>query len=172
VTLLRDADDIRAALSDLVEQACAEGLRATICIVGGAAVELHVGDRGSTRDIDALVFRVGALDHIVARIASERGWPHNWLNADARLYASDHDDPLQWAEVLRVGEVVVRVAPIEVLIAMKLHAARGARDFLDVDLLLGHLGWQGDDAAACFERHYPYDTLKPAALRYLAARRT
>ena len=94
------------------------------------------------------------------------------MNADARLYASDHDDPLRWAEVLRVGEVVVRVAPIEVLIAMKLHAARGARDFMDVDLLLGHLGWQGDDAAACFERYYPHDTLKPAALRYLAARRS
>jgi len=170
MNVLRDAAAIRAALTDLVEQACAEGLQATICVIGGAAVELHLGDRGATRDIDALVFKAGIVDHIVGRIAAERGWPRNWLNSEARLYASAHDDPLQWTELLRSGEAVVRVAPVEVLIAMKLYAARGARDFSDLDLLLGHLGWQGDDAAACFEQYYPRDGLKPAALRYLNAR--
>lgn len=171
VKFLLDRDDIRDALTELVERAEAAGISATVCIVGGAAIELVVGDRGSTRDIDAFVFRVGALDEIIAIIAAARGWPESWLNSEVSVFASDYDDPHGWNVLLRRGEVVVRVAPAEVLVAMKLRAGRGARDFDDLDLLLAHLGWSGQEAQVCFERFFPDDPLNLRSQRYLEAKR-
>lgn len=167
MSFLLSGDDIRNALTELVDRARSAGISATICVVGGAAIELIVGDRGTTRDIDAFVFRVGALDAIVTDIAAARGWPTSWLNADVSVFASDFDDPHAWDVMLRKDDVIVRLAPAELLVAMKLRAGRGRRDFDDIDLLLEHLGWGSTEALACFEYYYPHDALSAAVQRYL-----
>ena len=90
-----------------------------------------------------------------------------WLNSEASAFASDYDDPHGWTELLRRGSVVIRIAPAEVLVAMKLRAGRGARDFEDLELLLSYLGWSGQEARECFDRYFPHDPLNQRSQRYL-----
>lgn len=170
MSFLLSGEEILQALADLAGIAAEAGVNAGIYVVGGAAIELAIGDRGATRDIDAFILNVGVLDDFVARLAAERGWPSDWLNDKASQFASDYDDLRTWPVVLEVGTVTVRVAPLGVLVAMKLRAGRGIRDFSDLDLLLDRLGWDRALTEACFERFYPHDVLKPAAVRYLNAR--
>lgn len=169
MTFQFERDTISAALADVIRRAADAGIKATICLVGGAAVELLVGDRGSTRDIDSIIFRVGALDGVIADIARERGWPVDWLNSSASMFASDHDDPHTWDVLMEDRGVTVRIASPEVLVAMKLRAGRGRRDFDDLELLLGHLGWDSTRANEMFATYYPQAVLNDRSRRFLAA---
>jgi hypothetical protein len=119
--MLADRDEIISALDDVARRASALGLDSTIAVLGGAAIELHIEGRGATRDIDALVYR-DRLDPIVHEVAAARGWPADWLNDAVKAFVSDHDDPHTWPVLLAHDRVAVRLAPVEVLIAMKLKA--------------------------------------------------
>lgn len=57
------------------------------------------------------------------------------------------------------------LAPADLLLAMKLNAARGRRDARDIEVLLGicEIGSLGE-AEAVFERYYPGDCLKERAV--------
>lgn len=164
-----EKETIAAALRELARRAADAGVTATVCVVGGAAIEMLVGDRGSTRDIDSIIYRVGALDGVIADIAAERGWPGDWLNSSASMFASDHDDPHTWDVLMEDRSVTVRIASAEVLVAMKLRAGRGRRDFDDLELLLGHLGWDSTRASEMFASYYPHDVLNDRSVRFLAA---
>lgn len=158
---------ITEALGELVRRAADAGITATVCLVGGAAIELLLGNRGSTRDLDSIIYRVGALDGVIAAIAAERGWPVDWLNSSASMFASDHDDPQNWDVLMQDRSVTVRVAPAEILVAMKLRAGRGRRDFDDLELLLEHLVCDSQRAGELFTRYYPHDVLNPRSQRFL-----
>lgn len=167
--ILADGEAILEALNDLARRAAGRGFNATVAVLGGAAIELHFPGRGATRDIDALLFRDG-LDEVIDEIAIERGWHKNWLNDGVRAFVSDHDDPHQWNVLLQHRDVVVRIAPVAVLVAMKLKAARGRRDFSDLDLLLDDLEWSQSEAQDCFDRYFPHDVLSARAQEYLDSR--
>lgn len=162
---------ITEALAELMRRAADAGITATVCLVGGAAIELLLGNRGSTRDLDSIIYRVGALDGVIAAIATERGWPVDWLNSSASMFASDHDDPQTWDVLMQDRGVTVRVAPAEMLVAMKLRAGRGRRDFDDLELLLEHLECDSRRAAELFARYYPHDVLNTRSQRFLEQRR-
>ncbi len=66
------------------------------------------------------------------------------------------------------------MAPADLLLAMKLHAARGARDSSDFRVLLEATGTtSAGDAEALYERYHPGEDLKPRAravvVRYFSA---
>lgn len=164
-----EKETITAALSELAQRAADAGITATVCLVGGAAIELLVGDRGSTRDIDSIIYRVGSLDGVIAVMAAERGWPVDWLNSSDSMFASDLDDPHTWEVLMEDRSVTVRIASPEVLVAMKLRAGRGRRDFDDLELLLGHLGWDSTRAGEMFCSYYPHEALNARSRRFLAA---
>ena len=158
---------ITEALGELARRAADGGITATICLVGGAAIELLLGNRGSTRDLDSFIYRVGALDNVIAAMARERGWPVDWLNSSASMFASDHDDPHTWDVLMQDRSVTVRVAPAELLVAMKLRAGRGRRDFDDLELLLEHLVCDSQRAGELFAKYYPHDVLNARSQRFL-----
>lgn len=116
-----------------------------LLVVGGAALALMWENRATghraTRDIDVLEHRfrappdrrTSAVDLISMRfppemvraarlIAQEEDLPHNWLNSSAAIFAPDGDLRPQ---LLYQGDCLTVQAPCaELLLAMKLHAAR------------------------------------------------
>jgi predicted nucleotidyltransferase len=136
---LFDRHAITALLEDLARRLERRGVRASIYIVGGAAISLVYDARRSTRDVDSVVIAGhGPLIDEVRAIARERNLPTTWLNEQASVYVSRHDDPGR-TRVFDHPYLSVAAASAEHLLAMKLLAAR-ASDVDDLRLLLGVLG--------------------------------
>ena len=80
----------------------------------------------------------------------------------------DYGDP-EWLTVIQRGEVSVVIAPLDLMLAMKLYAGRGRRDSEDVTALVQALGIESvSQARDVFETYYPHDELKATSARWLA----
>lgn len=166
-----DREDIVDALGELVEVLASRETKPHIRIVGGAAIAMcHTRD-ATTTDVDALYGSDPDVEVAAVEIAQRRGWPDNWLNDKAKMFASHFDADDDWVSFdLRDG-LVVRVAGPQLLLAMKLWAARGRRDAGDIDLLLDACQVTSvSQAVAIFERYYPEESLSERACRQLSAR--
>ena len=85
-----DAEQIRQLLDELDQRLSAAGIAATVYVVGGAAISLHLPDAGRrTQDIDGITSDDRVAD-IVAQMADELGLPEGWLNGAARPIPSAH----------------------------------------------------------------------------------
>jgi hypothetical protein len=166
-------DDLVDALDQLVDELVAANVNARIRVVGGAALVLvHDVDRGSTRDVDSL----GAHPReevmaAAARVAARNNWPSTWINTNALMYAPDPDHPEPaWETYLDRDGVVIEVATAELLLAMKLHAARGRRDTDDIEVLLDRCGLTSTaEAVELFESYYRAEVLSDRAEAKLRA---
>lgn len=66
---------------------------------------------------------------------------------------------------------MVTVAPVDLLLAMKLNAARGRRDSTDIDFLCTACGVNSVAAAEeIFDRYFPADVMATRAQAQLVAR--
>ena len=158
--MLLEPDDIVVALHELVDALVADGLTAHINIVGGMAIAISRKDRGLTHDADASLYPAPAILEHARRIAARRGWPDSWLNDDVRMHCSDYDHLAAWVTLIERDTVVVRIAPADLLLAMKLKAGRGLRDAGDIDWLLDRCEVRSTSAAeAIFDRYYPQDEI-------------
>ncbi len=163
--------DLEDALTQLVDLLSERGVAAKIRLVGGAALSLAYFDRAATADVDAVLHPAELVKEAAAEIAARNGWPVDWLNDRALAYMSNYDTEGDWRVLMSRGGVTVWVASAEMLLAMKLWAARGRRDHDDLDDLLSHRGVTSkDEAVAVFERYYPEEALNARAMRYLEAR--
>jgi Nucleotidyltransferase of unknown function (DUF6036) len=144
---LLDRKALLELLGALGDRLKARGVRASVYVIGGAAISLVFDARRATRDIDSVVLEGhGPLMEEVQRLGRERGLPGSWLNEQAAMYVSRrHDD--NKAVVFDHSNLVVAAASPEHLLAMKLQAAR-ATDAADVRLLLGVLGIDSVDLAS------------------------
>ena len=155
------------ALNGLVDELAAARVAARIRIVGGAAIVLaYDPGRGATRDVDALL--VDPRDQVLAavrRIALREHWPMDWLNTDAQMYSPDPDHPEPaWNVLIERDDVIVEVGTAELVLAMKLHAARGLRDTADIEVLVARCGVTSfDQAVDLYEAHYRADPLPERA---------
>ncbi|WPO88041.1 DUF6036 family nucleotidyltransferase [Herbiconiux sp. KACC 21604] len=86
-------DDLVDGLRDVVGRLRERGAPCGIRIVGGAALSLRYFDRRTTEDIDAKIHPSEATTVIAEEIASERGWPIDWLNSNASQFV-----PIVWDE--------------------------------------------------------------------------
>lgn len=147
-----EAEEIRRLLGLLDSRLRNRGVRASIYVVGGAAMAMTVVDTRRTVDVDAL-----ASDAVVLQearlIADTEGIPTTWLNSNASSWV-----PPRPADTLvppqRLG-LTVHYAPPEHLLAMKLIAARpqDAPDIIALSTLLG-LGENAEEYADLLERVY------------------
>ncbi len=156
-------DEVRQLLDELATRLDAAGVAAGIRVVGGAALSILDEGRRSTSDIDAVLVPAGAAADIVAALAIEHGLPDNWLNDAALAYVPPvgADD---WIEVMRRGDVIVSIASVRLLLAMKLLANRGIRDNDDIDFLLNACGVRSvADAQEIFESYHAQDVLTASA---------
>lgn len=166
-----EREDIIDGLTELVRRVRASGLsNVSIRIVGGAALRLAYFDRPSTSDIDA---RIEPLDDIlpfVQEIARERNWPVDWLNSDASMFIPEWGAPVEWQSIIEDEDVLIAVAPLDALLAMKMLsvARRPGRDTTDVVNLLVLNGIRSvEEAERLFESFYPGDALEPRAIELL-----
>lgn len=136
---LLDREALLELLGALADRLRARGVRASVYVIGGAAISLVFDARRATRDIDSVVLEGhGPLMEEVQRLGRERGLPGSWLNEQAAMYVSRCRDDNK-AVVFDHPNLVVAAASPEHLLAMKLQAAR-ATDAADISLLLGVLG--------------------------------
>lgn len=138
-----DRDDIVELLDALGSKLAHRGVSAAIYLVGGAAVALRgVSENRRTADIDAVMVPQGVVMEAAAELARERGLRPGWLSAGA---ASWVPRPIDLAPPEEPG-LAVRMASDEVLLAMKIRAARGTRDMRDIIPLARGLGVSAADA--------------------------
>ncbi len=168
-----DRDDLIAGLREVIERAHRQGIGpVSIRIIGGAALRLAYFERATTVDIDARIDPVGELTPIIDEIASERGWPADWLNSEAQKagFIPTWGRQVDWRPLYSDGSVSIEVASVEALLVMKLRAfeKRGRRDLGDV---LGLLPLTGLTSVAeveeLFEEFFPGDALKQTTVDFL-----
>lgn len=138
-----DRVDIRRLLERLDEKLADSGQYLEMYIAGGTALILRGIERRTTSDIDALL-RTNNLDllrEIISQIAEEENVNPEWVNQHMKPWVPSNRDagsaPLEldgFSEHLRV-----EVAPVEVLIAMKMESYRG-RDMRDLQELCKQSG--------------------------------
>jgi hypothetical protein len=163
---LLDAQRIRALLVELGQRLDAQGLRARIFVVGGAAMALAFSTRRATRDIDAVFEPKAAIYDQAAKMAEEHGLPTDWLNDGVKGLLPDRV-PTQVGTQFDATGLAVEVASAEYLFAMKAMAARAEVDADDLRVLARHLGLHDvEQAVELVERFYSPLHLKPVT-RYL-----
>jgi len=166
-----DREAIIAALTELADELVRSGMKIQIRVVGGAAISVAFDRETTTTDVDAMYGANPDVENAARTIAYRHGWPENWLNDNVKQFASHFDTPDDWTNLDVRDGVAIRVASAQLLLAMKLFAARGRRDSQDIDRLLDACAIQDAEAAvALFERYYPEEELSERALRQLHER--
>lgn len=123
---------MRALLTELDGRLKDRGVKASLYLVGGAAMTLEYGRDVLTPDIDAVISHQAVLEE-AQLMAKVHGLPEKWLNSDARGWVPPRPE---WAR-RRPTELglTVHVAPAEHVLAMKLIALR-RKDRPDIRLLI------------------------------------
>lgn len=148
-----DAAKMRSLLAELDNRLKDRGIKASLYLVGGAAMTLEYGRDGLTPDIDAIISHQAVIEE--ARVlAKENGLPETWLNTNARGWVPPRP---AWAR-RRPTELglTVHIAPPEHVLAMKLVAMR-RKDRPDIRLLIQLCGMAdatAKDYADLLERVY------------------
>jgi hypothetical protein len=123
----------------------------------------------SPPDIDASIQSNDDVEQIAREIAGQRGWPDDWLNAKASTFIPIAAEPL-WEPLHDDATVSVWVATPGSLLAMKLRAARPARDTDDIATLMSILSITTvDEAEQVFEHYFPGELPPERAYRLLDA---
>ncbi|MDQ6840143.1 MAG: nucleotidyltransferase [Actinomycetota bacterium] len=136
------AEDIRRLLTELGRRLHAEGIQATIYVVGGAAMALAVDRRRVTDDIDAIFDHKQTIEHEVAKMATEYGLRDRWLN-DAAMSVPHRNEA---GTLLEVPGLAISTASPRHLLAMKMAAFR-PQDQQDLDILFRTVGISSPEEA-------------------------
>lgn len=116
-----DAEKMRELLGMLDARLRDREIRASLYVVGGAAMAMEYGREELTPDIDAVASHRAVFEES-RQLAAVHGLPEGWLNSNAGGWVPPRPD---WARrrPTRLG-LTVHVAPPEHLLAMKLVAGR------------------------------------------------
>lgn len=155
---LLDRSALRHAFDVLAERLARRGVVGEVHVFGGAAMVLAFNARAATRDVDALFEPDGHVLAAAHDVAEELGLPRAWLNNQASSYVSGRAG--RGTPVFDHPNLRVMITPPEHLLAMKVRAARAARDADDVRLLLDHLVLRDVAAVeAVVDRYFPDEPL-------------
>ena len=155
---LLDRTVLRRAFGLLAERLARRGVVGELHVSGGAAMVLAFDARAATRDVDALFEPDDQVLEAAREVAEELGLPRSWLNNQASAYVSGRAG--RGTPVFDHPSLRVMTTPPEHLLAMKVRAARAARDAGDVRLLLDRLGLRDLPAVeAVVARYFPDEPL-------------
>lgn len=164
-------DELEFGLKTVIHRLQERGRPAELRIIGGAAISLwHNAARGATQDIDAVLSPADAILDVAKVIAVEQGWPEDWVNDKAQIFLPNGMGIRgeEWEIVYAHTHVTVKVASLDMLIAMKLNAAqrRARREYDDLRVLLTERGITTTaQAEVIFEDFYPGDDLNDTTYR-------
>lgn len=136
IPLELDAAKMRELLSELDQRLNARSIKASVYLVGGAAMAMEYGREALTPDIDAVASHTAVFEEARA-VATRHGLPETWINSNAAGWVPPRPD---WARQ-RPSEpgLTIHVAPAEHVLAMKLVAQR-RKDRPDIRLLVVRCG--------------------------------
>ncbi|HUG85817.1 MAG TPA: hypothetical protein VMM13_14735 [Euzebya sp.] len=155
---LLDRQRLLDAFRLLAAKLARRGVVGEVHVFGGAAMVLVFDERAATRDVDAIFEPDGPMLDAAAEVARELELPRSWLNNQASTYVSGRAG--RGTPAFDHPNLRVLTTPAEHLLAMKVRAARPARDADDIRLLLDHLGIDAvDDVITVAERYFPDDPL-------------
>jgi len=121
----------------LVQELADNQRTGSILLVGGAVMILMVGNRNSTRDIDASFEQEAqAIRAAVTDIAYREGLPPDWLNDGAKGFLYKTPPVTLWKSFPGLD---VYMPSLDYLLAMKIVAGR-QRDIADARALIHYLG--------------------------------
>lgn len=168
-------DELVVLLEELLDELASAGVEEIdLRVVGGAAIALaHDSEREATQDIDCSGSTDRrAVEAAAAAVAARRSLPADWLNFKVQMFAPDPDHPEPGFEpILARGARRILVGVPSLLLAMKLHAARGRRDAADIETLLDACEVTSiDEAIELYESYYRAEVLKPRAMALLRRR--
>lgn len=162
-------EEMLNALRHVGEKLAARGIEAQIYVVGGAAIAFAYGRERQTRDIDAVVRPPDAVFDAVREVTEELQLNEEWLNDTAKSFLPDVNID-EGPAVLEVPGLTVRVAPAEVILAMKLLARRPAKDGSDVRHLMQLLGiTTREQLRELFLRYYPHGDYLDQSMQFIDA---
>jgi hypothetical protein len=129
-------DDIEHYLQMLGQELAAQQRTGAIFLVGGAVMILTIGNRNSTRDIDAsFVSETPAIRAAVEQIAQREGLPSDWLNDAAKGFLYTSPPVSLWKHYPGLD---IYLPGLDYILAMKIVAGR-LRDLNDARALIQHL---------------------------------
>ena len=155
-----DRAEIEAALTDLGAELERRGVRAKLWVVGGAVMVLAFQSRDATSDVDGAAYPATTVFELARGVAHRRGLSIDWLNdhAAAWLPHTEHDE--SWLPVRRYGGLEVFLADERMMLALKLRASRGQRDYADIKVLLRECRVRTEsEALAIYDEFFPDDPL-------------
>jgi len=159
-----DRGEIEQALEELGFELEKKGIRARLCMVGGAVMVLDFHAREMTDDVDGDIHPAPEVLEVAAAIGERRGLSPSWLNDAAKIYIPAFKRP-DWRPVRRLGTLEIFVADARAMLAMKMRASRGARDEVDLSILLNECGITSEtEAVSLYEEYFPEDPLPERAL--------
>ncbi len=130
-------DEILELLTELGQRLSAKGVRASLYIVGGAAIAIELDTRRVTADVDAVFHPETSVASEAAAMAHDRGLPRQWLNQAAAAWVPGASSDVD-AVLLDIPGLAVAVASPTHLLAMKMAAFRPT-DRADLELLFAEL---------------------------------
>jgi hypothetical protein len=132
-----DKYDIENYLQMVGQELSLQQRKGAILLVGGAVMLLTIGNRRTTRDIDASFEREAkAIRIAVTNIAYREGLPPDWLNDGAKDFLYTNPPVHLWKSYLGLD---VYLPSFDYLLAMKITASR-ARDLDDARAIIQRLG--------------------------------
>jgi hypothetical protein len=165
--LLFDKDRLENLLDLFLEEIEKRGVRGTVFLVGGAALSLYYFDRDSTRDIDAGFPVDPVISEVILEIALREKLPVNWINNEAAMYFG-FPPSRYWITKRIIGEVTLKVASPELMLAMKIKASRGRRDNEDVIELLRILALSSiEEVLTIYENVYAQEELNSETMELI-----
>lgn len=159
---LLDREILERAFRRLAEKLVRRQIVGEVHVFGGAAMVLAFDARVATRDVDALFEPDRPVLAAASEVARELDLPRSWLHTHTGGYVSGRAG--RGAPVFDHPHLRVMVTPVEHLLAMKVRAARPARDVADLELLLAHLEISDVDAVTeIVARYFPDEPLDARA---------
>lgn len=161
-----------SAIRDLVAQLEDAEIPINIYIVGGAALGFGYRARSVLTDVDAVMrypIRFSrAVEEAIATVAEKHGLASDWINNKASQFVSNEVDDPAPKTFEESPHVVVQVASLDVLTAMKIHSIgdRTSFDLGDLQWLFSTIGINTEEEAVRrFEWYFPEDMMKEESLK-------
>lgn len=168
-----EREDVKGGLKALVNLLHRGRTKATVRLIGGAAIALaYNARRRATADIDAELIPSDVILEASEKVGAEQGWRSNWLNDAATQFLPNGFGRRQpeWRLLYSVDDVEIYIAEPEFLLAMKLHSIqrRGQRELNDLRTLVHIVGLKtAEDAEEIFESFYVGDAFTDRTIEYV-----
>jgi hypothetical protein len=167
--LIQGREFIFALLVEFAQSLSDLGIKGRIQVIGGAAINYqYMLDRRATIDIDAVFSQDSRIAAIIDFMAEKYELDEAWINDSARnLIPFERRD--EWVSILLVGTIKVEIAKPQMLLAMKMNANRGRRDFLDLPSLATASGITTmAEAQKNYEYYYSEELIPKESFYFLA----